>query len=79
MIVKPKYLQTAEEVFPDINITEVGHKYLGSFIGTTAGTKEFIERKVEEWIKDVEKLSDIANREPQVAYAAFIYGKKHGC
>ena len=55
-------------MFPDLQISEVGHRYLGSFIGTEEGTKTFIDSKVDEWINDIEDLADIAKREPQAAY-----------
>ncbi|KAG1701696.1 hypothetical protein GQR58_004720 [Nymphon striatum] len=71
VIVKPEFLTSAKENFPELNITDVGHKYLGSYIGTKEGTTDFISAKVDIWI---EELSRIATREPQVAYAAYIYG-----
>ena len=74
IIVKPKYLDEAKELFPDLNITDIGHKYLGSFIGSEEGKSKFIDDKLKEWMNDVDEISKIASREPQVAYAAFIYG-----
>ena len=74
LIVKPEFIQKAKDMFPDINITDVGHKYLGSYIGTDAGKQTFVEDKVKEWMKDIEDLADIATREPQAAYSAYIYG-----
>jgi hypothetical protein len=74
LIVKPEFIQKAKDMFPDINITDVGHKYLGSYIGTDAGKQTFVEDKVKEWMKDIEELADIATREPQAAYSAYIYG-----
>ena len=60
-------------MFPDINVTSNGQRYLGSFIGTEDGKREFMKKKVLEWCKDLRHLSDIAVREPQAAYAAFVY------
>ena len=74
VIVKPEKYEEAQKVFPELNITAVGHKYLGSYIRSKEGTIEFVESKVKEWIEDVKELSDIATREPQIAFAAFIYG-----
>ena len=55
-------------------LTVVGKRYLGSFIGTPDGQDKFMEDKVEEWCEDLKQLSDIANREPQLAYSAFSFG-----
>ena len=74
LIVKPEYEQQAKEMFPDINITQIGHKYLGSYIGTESGTKDFIQQQIEHWSKDIKDLARIAASEPQLAYAAFVYG-----
>ena len=74
LIVKPHCKEKAEKMFPDLQISEVGHRYLGSFIGTEEGTKSFLDSKVDEWINDIEDLADIAKREPQAAYSAFNYG-----
>ena len=52
----------------------MGHKYLGSYIGTDEGKNMFVEDKVKEWITDIEDISKIAAREPQVAFIAYIYG-----
>ena len=64
-------------MFPDLRtdkITSIGHRYLGSYIGTEEGTREFVQKKVDEWIVDLEDLSDIAKREPQLSYSAYVYG-----
>ena len=54
-------------MFPELRpekITSIGHKYLGSYIGTEEGKTLFVEEKVEEWIKEIKDLSEIAMREP---------------
>ena len=38
------------------------------------GKEEFITGKIEEQISDIHELSEIAKREPQLAYSAFVYG-----
>ena len=55
LIVKPEYLERAKELFADsdINITDQGHKYLGSYIGSDGGKAEFVKSQVEEWIINV--------------------------
>ena len=74
IIVKPQHLDEAKRLFPELQVTDVGHKYLGSYIGAEEGKVEFIEEKIKEWMKDIDDISKTATREPQVAYAAYIYG-----
>ena len=70
-------------MFNDINITTVGHKYLGSYIGTEAGKTNFINEKVKEWTDEIDGLANISTKEPQLAYAALtlnviLYYQKDG-
>ena len=80
LIVKDEYLEEAKTMFPDVNLTTEGHRYLGSFIGKDSGMKKFMEEKVANWCTEIENLTSIATKEPQLAYAAFVYGyiKKMG-
>ena len=50
-----------------------GTKYLGTPIGREAFVNNFIEKKVAEWVSEIEQLSSIAKREPQPVYAAFTH------
>ena len=70
---------TTTEIFADteINITTIGKKYLGGFIGTYEGRKIYIKELVNCWPEQIGKLSKITMSEPQAAYAAFISGFKH--
>ena len=43
LIVKPAFIDEANTLFDDVNITDKGHRYLGSYIGAEAGLAEFIE------------------------------------
>ena len=74
VIVKPEFEESAKEAFPNLQITTLGKRYLGSFIGTSEGKSKFMDEKVDEWRADLRQLSDIATREPQLAYAAFSFG-----
>ena len=68
LIVKPHMYATAKALFPDINVTQKGHRYLGSYIGADEGLAEFVDNEVEEWKKDITGLAEIASSEPQLAY-----------
>ena len=61
-------------MFPDINVTDQGHKFIGSYIGTKQGQDEYVSSLVDDWIKDVKALAEIGRSEPQLAYAAYIHG-----
>ena len=76
LIVKPEHLQAAENLFSNtgIKITVQGHKHLGSPNGTRAFVEEFVRSKVDGWVTEIEKLSEIAAFQPQAAYAAFTHG-----
>ena len=74
LIVKEGDLERAQQMFPEINVTSEGHKYLGSFIGNEEGTIKFIEEQIGKWSKDIDALIEIAASEPQLAYSAYIYG-----
>ena len=74
LIVKPGNLERAQTMFPGINITDQGYKYLGSYIGSEAGQAQYVNGQVNDWIDDVNALAKIAKSEPQLAYAAYVYG-----
>jgi len=74
LIVKEEHLEEAQKLFPDLQITTEGHRYLGSYIGTEAGKNQFIQEKCAEWIEEIEGLASIARHEPHLAYAGFVYG-----
>ena len=74
LIVKEEYQEEAKSLFPDLNITTEGCRYLGSFIGTESGKTTFIQAKCVEWIEEIKGLASIAQHEPHLAYAAFVYG-----
>ena len=41
-IVKPGKLERAQKMFPGINVTDQGYKYLGSYIGSEAGQAQYV-------------------------------------
>ena len=51
-----------------------GCRYLGAAIGTPALLQSFLDAKAESWLGQVERLSDIAQSQPQAAYSAFTNG-----
>ena len=74
LIVKPEFKEEADRLFSDVQVTDKGHRYLGSYIGSESGLLEFINNEIESWNADIEGLSKIASSEPQLAYSAFVFG-----
>ena len=56
LIVKPNMLDKAKAMFPDIQITDEGHRYLGSYIGSDTGKEKYVEEKVHEWIHEIKDI-----------------------
>lgn len=76
LIVKPHFKDKAVEMFKniDIKITTDGRKYLGSPLGTKEFQEAFADEKVAEWKQELQDLTNIALRDPQVCYAAYVFG-----
>ena len=79
LIVPQELYQEAVELFAGtgVKITWKGHEYLGGFIGSQEGKEEYSVKLVENWMDQLNVLSDIAMTEPQAAYSAFIKGFRH--
>ena len=76
IIFKPRHLQKAENIFQDTNIkiTKNGKKHLGATIGSMKYRKEYINEKIEVWVRELTLLSEIAAFAPQEAYNCFTSG-----
>ena len=79
LIVKPGHLQSAEDIFKGtgINITEEGRKHLGAVIGSVEHKQEYVQKKVDEWISSILRLSMIARKQPQATYCCYVKGFAH--
>ena len=75
----PALKQETETLFHDapINITTDGKRHLGAALGTEEYKNEYIDEKVSEWCKRINRLTEIAKSQPHAAYAAFIHGEQH--
>lgn len=73
---KPEHAEAAEASFQGtgIIITTEGEHYLGGAVGTSPFVHQFVVRKVECRVSELEKLSKFAESQPHVAYAAFTHG-----
>ena len=79
LVVKEQWLPEAQAVFGDtgIQLTSAGGRYLGSAIGVTSFKEAFVREKVDQWVRELEKLADIAASQPQAAYSALVFSLKH--
>ena len=79
LIVKPELLDDATVLFQKtgINITSDGKKHLGAAIGSDEYKNEFVNEKIAEWTSEIINLSEIAKKDPHLAYCAFTHGLMH--
>ena len=76
LVVKEEFHQTATEAFANTNvvITTEGKRHLGASIGSKSFTEEYVNSKVQVWVKEISRFSQIACSYPHEAYAAFTHG-----
>ncbi len=69
-------LVKAKSVFKDtkVHVTLEGDRHLGAVLGSESFKKDYVERKVEGWVKYIHELAEVAKEEPQIAYSAFTKG-----
>ena len=79
MIVKNDFYEIANTTFKitKINVTSNGKRHLGAVIGSRSYKEDYMNQKIDQWIKEVKLLSGIAKIEPQCALSSFISGYKH--
>ena len=75
----PDELVSAQNIFENssIKITTAGKRHLGAALGSQDFKKEYISEKIEQWMKEIEKLEEIAESQPQAAYSAYVHGYQH--
>ena len=56
------------------SITTSGQRYLGAEMGSVHFKETYVKEKVGEWFRELNELSLLAKTEPQLAYAAYIFG-----
>ena len=79
LVVKPGQLDEARKIFKDsgVKITSDGRKYLGGFIGSQTGRREYVNNLIEKWSSQLLTLSEIAKTEPHSAFTGFSIGFRH--
>ena len=76
LVTKDGYAGLASECFSDtnVNLTADGQPVLGSPIGTSTFISAFVKEKVQEWVDELEVLTNIADGQPHAAYSALTHG-----
>ena len=79
LIVKPNKYEEAMEAFQNtgINVTTEGRRHLGAALGSRDFLEDYVNKKAEQWVEEVIKLSEFANSQPQACFAAYTFGLKH--
>ncbi len=77
LVVKPDHFDEAKSVFGDteVKIACEGRPYLGTALGSHSYTSEFVKGKVDQWIRELKLLSNIAASQPHAAFAAGLMSK----
>ena len=76
LIVKESQLDSARNIFAgtSVQITSEGQRHLGAPLGGSSFVEKYTSEKVRGWVEQLEKLSTIAETDPQVAYCAYVHG-----
>ena len=76
LVVKEEFEASAIELFADtdVHVTTEGKRHLGAALGPRSFTEEYVSGKVQEWTKEIKRLSQVAVSQPHAAYAAFTHG-----
>ena len=75
----PQLLDEAMRFFArsNINITTEGKRHLGAALGNSSFCNEYIQYKVNDWCREMEKLCEFAKSQPHAAFSAYIHGQQH--
>ena len=60
----------------EVNIPTEGQRHLGAVIASQEYKDQYCEEKALAWKEEIERLSEIAKRQPHAAYIAFTKGYK---
>ena len=72
LVVDERSLTKANEVFADTGVNIVCSKrVLGGFIGDDLSRKDSVKEVVDGWVSELDRLTTIAEVQPQAAFAAF--------
>eukprot|EP00957_Ditylum_brightwellii_P158333 12052132-Ditylum_brightwellii.AAC.1 len=60
------------KMFAEFNFKiKEGYRYLGGYIGPKRLAQEYVEEKVDDWVKSAETFSAMMAHQPQAAFAGY--------
>ena len=73
---KEAHLEAGRAAFngTEVQITTVGQRHLGAPLGTTNFVEQYAQAKVARWVDQLDRLSVIAQSDPQAGYSAYVHG-----
>ena len=76
VLVKPEFEEKAREIFKKSNVEVLTerHQVLGSVVESQKFVEQHVTGLVEEWLAELQTLSDIAKTEPQAALSGLTHG-----
>ena len=79
LIVKDARIGDAKRSFngSNVQLTSAGKRHLGAVIGSGEFRNSYCKEIVDEWVKEIGVLAEVAVTEPQAAYTCFISGYQH--
>ena len=76
LVMKPEFEENAKALFEgtNIHITTGGTRHLGAVIGSKEPRNDFVVKKVNAWVKEIETMADIGNTQPHAVYSELVHG-----
>ena len=66
--------EKASEIFADLDVNIVlTSRFLGGCNGNNTGIEEYVMDKVDDWVRTVSRLAEVAKSYPQSAHSAFTH------
>ena len=64
LIVRPELIDEAKNIFTgtSIKVTTEGRRHLGACVGSASFKENYVRSKVQEWVKEINNLAEIANQ-----------------
>ena len=74
LVVKEEHMEKAREMFADLDVDiALASRFLGGCIGNQKGIEEYVMDKVDDWVRTVSRLAEVAKSYPQSAHSAFTH------
>lgn len=72
LVIKSGLEDQSRAIFGDLNVKIVhSHRFLGGVIGSPSQKKEYVRKKVQQWLEYTEKFAVAAQKSPQAVHTVF--------